>query len=53
MITAGGTLFEPGGAVHTVRNESTTEPLVNIVVQLVAHGQLRSISMQRPGNCPF
>jgi quercetin dioxygenase-like cupin family protein len=53
IIAAGGTIFEPAGVVHTVRNMSTTDPLVNVVVQLIPHGQPRTISMPDPGNCSF
>lgn len=53
VVAAGGTIFEPAEVVHTVRNESTTVPLVNVVVQLIAHGEPRTISMPDPGNCSF
>ena len=53
VIGAGGTIFEPAGDVHILRNESKTDPLVNVVVQLIPHGQPRRISMPSPGNCPF
>ena len=52
VIPAGGSLFEPAGHVHIVRNESTTEPLVNVVIQLVPTGAPRLISEPDPGNCP-
>ena len=51
-IPAGGTLFEPAGLIHIVRNEGTV-PLVNVVVQLVPTGAPRLISEPSPGNCPF
>ncbi|MCA1634043.1 MAG: cupin domain-containing protein [Acidobacteria bacterium] len=53
MVTAGMSLFEPGGDVHIVRNESTTEPLVNVVIQLLPAGARRLIPEPSPGNCPF
>ncbi len=52
VIPAGGTLFEPAGDVHMVRNESATEPLVNIVIQLVPTGTPRAIGEPDPANCP-
>jgi mannose-6-phosphate isomerase-like protein (cupin superfamily) len=52
VIPTGSSLFEPAGDVHIVRNEGT-EPLVNIVVQLVPTGAPRLISVPSPGNCPF
>jgi quercetin dioxygenase-like cupin family protein len=52
VIPAGGTFFEPAGDVHMVRNESTTEPLVNVVIQLVPTGAPRAIGEPDPGNCP-
>ena len=51
-IAAGGTLFEPAGLIHIVRNEGTV-PLVNVVVQLIPTGAPRLISEPSPGNCPF
>jgi quercetin dioxygenase-like cupin family protein len=53
VIPMGSSLFEPAGDVHTVRNESTTEPLVNVVVQLIPTGTPRLIIEPSPGNCPF
>jgi quercetin dioxygenase-like cupin family protein len=52
VIPAGGSLFEPADDVHIVRNEGT-EPLVNVVVQVVPTGAPRLISVPSPGNCPF
>jgi quercetin dioxygenase-like cupin family protein len=51
-LPAGSSLFEPAGDVHIVRNEGT-EPLVNVVVQVVPTGAPRLISAPSPGNCPF
>lgn len=51
-IPAGGTLFEPAGLIHIVRNEGNV-PLVNVVVQLIPTGGPRLISEPSPGNCPF
>jgi quercetin dioxygenase-like cupin family protein len=48
----GSGLFEPGGDVHIVRNEGS-EPLVNVVVQLLPIGAPRLIPEPSPGNCPF
>ena len=52
MVTAGSSLFEPGGDVHIARNEAS-EPLVIVVVQLLPAGAPRLIPMPSPGNCPF
>lgn len=52
LIPAGGTLLEPAGNIHIVRNEGTV-PLVNVVVQLIPTGAPRLISEPSPGNCPF
>jgi quercetin dioxygenase-like cupin family protein len=52
VIPTGASLFEPAGDVHIVRNEGT-EPLVNVVVQVVPTGAPRLISVPSPGNCPF
>src|SRR4030095_680085 len=38
VIPTGGSFFEPANEVHLVRNESMTEPLVNVVIQLVPPG---------------
>jgi len=43
---------EPARNVHIVRNEGS-EPLVNVVVQLLPAGAPRLISEPNPGNCPF
>ena len=52
VIPTGSSLFEPGGHVHIVRNEGS-EPLVNVVVQLLPAGAPRLIPEPSPGNCPF
>ena len=52
VIPTGGSLFEPTGVVHIVRNEGSV-PLVNVVVQLLPVGAPRLISEPSPGNCPF
>ena len=52
IIPTGGSLFEPAGDVHIVRNEGS-HPLVNVVVQLIPTGAPRLISEPAPGNCPF
>lgn len=52
VIPAGSSLFEPGGDVHIVRNEGS-EPLVNVVVQLIPTGAPRLLAEPSPGNCPF
>jgi quercetin dioxygenase-like cupin family protein len=52
VIPTGSSLFEPGGDVHIVRNEGS-EPLVNVVVQLLPAGAPRLIPEPSPGNCPF
>ena len=52
VFPAGSSLFEPGGDVHIVRNEGS-DPLVNVVVQLIPTGTPRLISEPSPGNCSF
>jgi len=52
VIPTGSSLYEPAGMVHIVRNEGT-EPLVNVVVQLLPTGAPRLISEPDPGNCSF
>lgn len=52
VIPTGGTIFEPAGDIHIVRNEGVA-PLVNVVVQLIPTGAPRLISEPSPGNCPF
>jgi len=52
VIPTGSSLFEPAGDVHIVRNEGS-EPLVNVVVQLIPTGAPRLIPQPSPGNCPF
>jgi quercetin dioxygenase-like cupin family protein len=52
VVPAGSSLFEPAGDVHIVRNEGS-EPLVNVVVQLLPPGAPRLIPVPSPGNCPF
>lgn len=44
---------DPGGVVHTARNESTTEELVLLVTRLVPNGAAPRISEPDPGNCSF
>ena len=57
VIPAGGTFFESAGDVHMVRNESTTEPLVNLVIQLTPPGAPRAVGEPDPGcfqlTCPL
>src|SRR6266850_7123821 len=48
VIPTGSSLYEPAGMVHIVRNEGT-EPLVNVVVQLLPTGAPRLISEPDPG----
>lgn len=52
VLPTGGSLFEPGGDVHIVRNEGSV-PLVNVVIQLLPAGAPRVISVPDPGTCPF
>ena len=52
VFLAGSSLFEPAGDVHIVRNEGS-EPLVNVVFQLIPAGAPRLIPEPSPGNCPF
>jgi quercetin dioxygenase-like cupin family protein len=57
VIPAGGTFFESANDVHMVRNESTTEPLVNLVIQLTPPGAPRAVGEPDPGcfqlTCPY
>ena len=57
VIPAGGTFFEFANDVHMVRNESTTEPLVNLVIQLTIPGAPRAVGELDPGcfqlTCPY
>ena len=57
VIPTGGTFFEPAGDVHMVRNESMTEPLVNVVIQLTPPGAPRANGESDPGcfqlTCPY
>ena len=50
---AGTAYIDPGGVVHTARNESVTEDLVVIVMRLVPVGVAPRIDEANPGNCPF
>jgi quercetin dioxygenase-like cupin family protein len=50
---AGTAYVDPGGVVHTARNESVTEDLVVIVLRLIPAGAAPRIDEANPGNCPF
>jgi len=50
---AGTAYVDPGGLVHTARNESLTEDLVVIVTRLVPAGAAPRIDAPNPGNCNF
>jgi len=50
---AGSAYVDPGGVVHTARNESVTEDLVLLVTRLVPEGAAPRIDEPNPGNCPF
>lgn len=50
---AGTAYVDPGGVVHTARNESVTEDLVVIVTRLVPEGAAPRIDEPDPGNCNF
>ncbi len=50
---AGTAYVDPGGVVHTARNESLTEDLVVIVTRLVPEGAAPRIDEPDPGNCNF
>jgi quercetin dioxygenase-like cupin family protein len=52
VVPSGSGLFESGGDVHIVRNE-TSEALVLAVVQLLETGAPRRVDEPSPGNCPF
>jgi quercetin dioxygenase-like cupin family protein len=49
----GSAYVDPGGVVHTARNESLTEDLVVIVVRLLAPGAQARINAPRPSSCDF
>lgn len=50
---AGTAYVDPGGVVHTARNESRTEDLVLLVTRLVPEGAPPRINEPDPGNCDF
>jgi quercetin dioxygenase-like cupin family protein len=52
VVTAGQGFVDNGHDTHVVRNESTTEPLVTVVVSLVPAGFARRIDESAPANCP-
>lgn len=49
----GSAYVDPGGVVHTARNESLTEDLVLLVTRLVPEGAPQRITEPDPGNCNF
>ena len=49
----GTAYLDPGGVVHTARNESATEDLVVIVLRVIPVGAMPRIDEANPGNCPF
>ena len=49
----GSAYVDPGGVVHTARNESVTDELIVIVVRLLPPGVPARIDAPAPGNCPF
>ena len=53
MHPTGSAYIDPGGVVHTARNESVTEDLVVIVMRLIPQGAAPRIDEPNPGNCPF
>ena len=50
---AGTAYVDPGGVVHTARNESLTEELVIIATRLIPAGAAPRNDEPNPGNCPF
>jgi quercetin dioxygenase-like cupin family protein len=50
---AGTAYIDPGGVVHTARNESVTDDLVVIVMRIIPAGAAPRIDEANPGNCPF
>jgi quercetin dioxygenase-like cupin family protein len=52
MHPTGTAYVDPGGVVHTARNEGTVD-LVLIVTRLVPSGAAPRIDEANPGNCPF
>jgi quercetin dioxygenase-like cupin family protein len=49
---AGTAYVDPGGVVHTARNEGT-QPLVLLVIRLIPAGAMPRIDQADPGNCNF
>ena len=52
VVPAGSGFVDQGHDVHVVRNESTTENLVTVVVSVVPEGFARRIDEPAPANCP-
>jgi quercetin dioxygenase-like cupin family protein len=50
---AGTAYVDPGGVVHTARNESLTEDLVLLVTRVTPEGAAPRIDEADPGNCNF
>ena len=50
---AGTSYVDPGGVVHTARNESVTQELVLLVTRLMPAGATPRIDEANPGNCNF
>lgn len=49
---AGTAFVDPGGTVHTARNEGTSEVVV-LVTALMPTGAIGRIDEPNPGHCPF
>jgi quercetin dioxygenase-like cupin family protein len=49
---AGTAYVDPGGVVHTARNEGSVD-LVLVVTRLTPRGAIPRIDAPDPGNCPF
>jgi quercetin dioxygenase-like cupin family protein len=50
---AGTAYVDPGGVVHTARNESATEELVIFATRLIPDGVAPRKDEPNPGNCSF
>ena len=50
---AGTAYVDPGGVVHTARNESATQDLVLVVMRLLPPGTQARLDAPAPGNCDF
>jgi len=52
LVRAGSGFVDQGHDIHVVRNESSSENLVTVVVSFVPEGFARRIDEPAPPNCP-